>query len=265
MKMKNSNLILILTSILIHFHLIAQVKTDSIRKTDSAVSTFNKKSKFKIGTYYVGANLNFSGKEAVNDFVVLNIDIPDSKSDKVNFSFSTGYFLTPTMSLGLRGKLNLKKTEQTLRADFLGITFNAEEYTTKNISQGFQLHPYARNYFPIGNSGHFYIFSETSIYYGYNRSLSRAISNPGMNDERIRKVISDISTFGLGVSPGMTYFTKNNFAVEFQLGATGFEYTIEKSLTDDITKGKVNKFNFRDGLSFLNVQFGFTYYFKNKW
>lgn len=265
MKMKNSTLILLFISVLIHFHLTAQVKKDSIWKDNSAASTFRDKSKFKVGTYYIGANLNFSGKEAVNDFVVLNIDIPESKSNKVNFSFSTGYFLTPTMSVGLRGKLNLKKTEQTLRADFLGITFNAEEYTTKNISNGFQLHPYVRNYFPVGNSGHFYIFSETSIYYGYNRSMSRAISNPGKNDERIRKVISDINTFGLGVSPGITYFTKSNLAVEFQLGATGFEHTTEKSLTDNITEGEVKKFTFRDSLSFLNVQFGFTYYFKNRW
>ncbi|MGL4411286.1 MAG: hypothetical protein ACRCTF_03990 [Bacteroidales bacterium] len=217
--------------------------------------------RFRKGDKFVGANLSFGGKEAENDFLMANIDLPDVEKRALSASFVMGYFLNPRTSVGLRGRYNYSKGDQTLVADFLGVAFNADEYRTQNVSSGFELHAFARNYVALGTSRNFYLFNESSVYYGYKGSYSRAISDPGKPNERIRKIRSDNYTVGIGLSPGITYFSSPRTAIEFQLGTSGFEYTKKKHLTDDKTKGVSDAFTFRDGLSFLRIQFGFSYYF----
>ncbi|MGL4994197.1 MAG: hypothetical protein ACRC6R_08785 [Bacteroidales bacterium] len=217
--------------------------------------------RFRKGDKFVGANLSFGGKEAENDFLMANIDLPDVEKRALSASFVMGYFLNPRTSVGVRGRYNYSKGDQTLVADFLGVAFNADEYRTQNLTSGFELHAFARNYVALGSSRNFYLFNESSVYYGYKGSYSRAISDPGKPNERIRKIRSDNYTVGIGLSPGITYFTSPRTAIEFQLGTSGFEYTKKKHLTDDKTKGESDAFSFRDGLSFLRIQFGFSYYF----
>lgn len=235
---------------------------DSIRINKEKREQDNlRKLRFRKGDKFVGANLSFGGKEAENDFLVANIDLPDVQKQYVNASFVVGYFLSPRTSVGFRGRYNYGFADQTLVADFLGIAFNADEYRTQSVSSGFEMHGFARNYIALGSGRTFYMFNETSVYYGYKGSYSRAISDPGKPNERIRKIRSDNFTCGFGISPGITYFSSERMAFELQLGTSGFEYTHKKHLTDNVTEGKSNQFTFRNGFSFLRVQFGLTYYF----
>lgn len=235
---------------------------DSLRVNKENRASENMKNlRFRKGDKFVGANLSFGGKEAENDFFVANIDLPEVQKRALSASFVAGYFLTPRTSVGVRGRYNYSKGDQTLVADFLGVAFNADEYRTQNITSGFEMHAFARNYVALGSSRNFYLFNESSVYYGYKGSYSRAISDPGKPNERIRKIRSDNYTFGVGLSPGITYFSSPRTAIEFQLGTSGFEYTKKKHLTDDKTRGESDAFSFRDGLSFLRIQFGFSYYF----
>lgn len=217
--------------------------------------------RFRKGDKFVGMNLSFGGKEAENDFLMANIDLPEVEKRTLSTSFVAGYFLSPRTSIGVRGRYNYSRGDQTLVADFLGVAFNADEYKTQNMTSGFETHGFIRNYVALGTERKFYLFNETSVYFGYKGSYSRAISDPGKPNERIRKIRSDNYTVGLGISPGITYFSSPRTAIEFQLGTSGFEYTRKKHLTDDTIEGTSNGFSFRDGLSFLRIQFGFSYYF----
>ncbi|MGL4853087.1 MAG: hypothetical protein ACRC3Z_10670 [Phocaeicola sp.] len=235
---------------------------DSIRINKQAREKRNmERLRFRKGDKFAGVNLSFGGKEAENDFLVANIDLPEVEKRTLSTSFVMGYFLNPRTSVGIRGRYNYSRGDQTLVADFLGVAFNADEYRTQNLTSGFEVHGFVRNYVALGTERKFYLFNETSIYYGYKGSYSRAISDPGKPNERIRKIRSDNYTVGIGVSPGITYFTSPRTAIEFQLGTSGFEYTKKKHLTDDKVKGNSHAFSFRDGLSFLRIQFGFSYYF----
>lgn len=235
---------------------------DSVRLYKAEKERKNlEKLRFRKGDKFVGMNLSFGGKEAENDFLMANIDLPEVEKKTLSMSFVAGYFVNPRTSVGVRGRYNYSRGDQTLVADFLGVAFNADEYKTQNITSGFETHGFVRNYVALGSDKKFYLFNETSLYFGYKGSYSRAISDPGKANERIRKIRSDNYTVGLGISPGITYFSSPRTAIEFQLGTSGFEYTRKEHLTDDTIKGTSNGFSFRDGLSFLRIQFGFSYYF----
>ena len=235
---------------------------DSVRVyKEQKVKKNLEKSKFRKGDKFVGLNLSFGGKEAENDFLIANIDLPEVEKKTLSASFVMGYFLNPQTSVGIRGRYNYSKGDQTLVADFLGVAFNADEYKTQTLTSGFETHGFIRNYVALGSEKKFYLFNETSIYYAYKGSYSRAISDPGKTNERIRKIRSDNYTVGLGISPGITYFSSPRTAIEFQLGTSRCEFTKKKHLTDDKTRGESNAASFRDGLSFLRVPYGFSYYF----
>lgn len=235
---------------------------DSIRINKVRRESDNLKNlRFRKGDKFMGANLSFGGKEAQNDFLVANIDLPEVEKRMLNFSFVGGYFLNPRTSVGIRGTYSYGRSDQLLVANFLGVAYNADEYRTQNLTTGFQTHAFIRNYIALGSSRNFYLFNETSVYYGFKDSYSRAISDPGKPNERIRKIRSDNHTVGIGLSPGITYFASPRMALEFQLGTSGFEYIKKNHLTDDTLKGSSHQFTFRDGLSFLRIQFGATFYF----
>ena len=218
-------------------------------------------SKFSKSDFFLGGNISFGGTEGENDFVIANVDLIDVDKQNIKLSFIGGYFLNPLLSVGYRGKYSYVKNEQTLEADFLNISFNATTYRTQVASDRYESHFFIRNYVPIGQSGKFYLASETSVYYLNSTSYQRAIRNPGMSDESISTILSNTQGFGAGLGLGFTYFTAPKLAFEIQLGPVGLEYRIKNIEKDKVDKGQSRKFTFRDGLNVLNVQIGFTYYF----
>lgn len=221
-------------------------------------------SRFKKGSFFAGGNISFGEYEGENDFVVANIDIIEVDKRGINVSFVGGYFLNPLTSVGLRGKYKYMRNEQIMEADFLNLAFNANQYKTQSLITGFEVHTFMRNYVPIGSSGRFYTFSETSLYFIRGNSYQRATSNPGQADESISTILAKTNGIGAGISLGITYFSSKKFAFELQLGTTGLEVLwkdIEKDLFD---QGSSRKVNFRDGISILKMQMGFTYYINLK-
>ncbi|MBP8790157.1 MAG: hypothetical protein KBH01_01850 [Breznakibacter sp.] len=218
-------------------------------------------SRFSKSDFFLGGNISFGGTEGENDFVIANVDLIDVDKQNIKLSFIGGYFLNPLLSVGYRGKYSYVKNEQTLEADFLNISFNATTYRTQVASDRYESHFFIRNYVPIGQSGKFYLASETSVYYLNSTSYQRAIRNPGMSDESISTILSNTQGFGAGLGLGFTYFTAPKLAFEIQLGPVGLEYRIKNIEKDKVDKGQSRKFTFRDGLNVLNVQIGFTYYF----
>ncbi|WP_430812397.1 MULTISPECIES: hypothetical protein [unclassified Carboxylicivirga] len=238
-----------------------KVPNDSTHKASLREFNIKKDSKFEKGDFFIGGNLSFGGLEGENDFIIANVDLIDVDKQNFNVSFIGGYFINPVTSFGYRGKYSYVKNQQTLEADFLNISFNATTYRTQVVRDRYESHIFMRNYVPIGKSGNFYVASETSVFYSISTSYQRATRNPGMADESISTIFSETSGMGAGVGLGFTYFTSPKLAFELQLGAIGVEYKWKDVLKDKVDEGNSKKFTFRDGISVLNVQVGFTYYF----
>ncbi len=251
--------IVVCTVLLITFPtvLIAQ---DTLRFERIKNLEMKKQSRFEKGNLFVGGNLSFGEVTGENDYLVANVDLLNVDKSNINLSFVGGYFLNKLMSVGVRGSYGYSKSDQTMEADFLNIAFNATTYKTQNLKDKFEVHTFIRNYVPMGNSGNFYIFSETSLYYLAGTNYQRATRNPGMNDENISTIFAKTNGLGLGVSLGTTFFSSERFAFELQLGTTGLEVAWKDIEKERVEQGTSRKINFRNGMSVLNIQMGFTYY-----
>lgn len=251
-----------LTTVTISTQMYAQ---DSLKR----VHNFEMKnlSRFDKGNGFIGGNLSFGDTSGENDYIVANVDLLNVDKSNVNISFVGGYFINKLMSTGIRGSYGHSKSDQIMEADFLNIAFNATTYKTQNLKDKLELHAFVRNYVPMGNSGNFYIFSETSLYYITGTNYQRATRNPGLSDENISTIFAKTNGLGLGVSLGTTFFSSEKFAFELQLGTTGLEVVWKDIEKERVEQGNSRKINFRNGLSILNIQMGFTYYintFKRK-
>lgn len=236
------------------------IAQDSLKFERERNIEMKKQSRFEKGNLFVGGNLSFGEVTGENDYIVANVDLLNVDKSNVNLSFVGGYFLNKLMSIGLRGSYGFSKSDQTMEADFLNIAFNATTYKTQNLKDKLELHTFIRNYVPMGNSGNFYIFSETSLYYLGGTNYQRATRNPGMNDENISTIFARTNGLGLGVSLGTTFFSAERFAFELQLGTTGLEVAWKDIEKERVEQGTSRKITFRNGLSVLNIQMGFTYY-----
>lgn len=220
-------------------------------------------SAFKKGTYFAGGNVSFGEYEGDNDYIVANVDLLEVDKKGINVSFVGGYFINALTSVGVRGKYKHHKASQVMEADFLNLAFNASQYRTQSLTTGLEAHVFMRNYVPLGTSGNFYTFSETSLYFTRTNNYQRATRNPGLTDESISTILAETNGLGAGVSLGITYFSSRRFAFELQLGTTGIEVLWKDIEKDRFNKGTSRKINFRNGVSILNIQMGFTYYFNN--
>ena len=218
-------------------------------------------SRFMKGTYFFGGDLSLNDLEGTNDFIVANIDLLDVDKVGLKFSFVGGYFISPKMSVGLRGTYKYGRNEQILEADFLNLAFNATTYKTQMLSTGFETHLFVRNYIPLGAKSNFIAFTETSLYFIKNNNYQRATRNPGKTDESISTILAISNGLGAGTSFGISYYNKKRFAFEFQMGTTGLEILWKDIEKDLVNEGRSTKVTFRNGLSLLNFQVGFSYYF----
>jgi|GEM_PF-3300651 len=233
---------------------------DSLRFKKVKNLEMKKQSRFEKGQIFAGGNLSFGEVTGENDYIVANVDLLNVDKSNINVSFVGGYFLNRLTSVGLRGNYGYSKSDQVMEADFLNIAFNATTYKTQNLKDKFEVHTFMRNYVPMGSSGNFYIFSETSLYYLKSTNYQRATRNPGMNDENISTIFANSNGLGVGVSLGTTFFSAERFAFELQLGTTGLEVLWKDIEKDRVEQGTSRKISFRNGLSVLNIQMGFTYY-----
>jgi hypothetical protein len=218
-------------------------------------------SKFRKGTYFLGGDLSLNDLEGTNDFIVANIDLLDVEKVGLKFSFVGGYFTSPRTSVGIRGTYKYGRNEQILEADFLNLAFNATTYKTQVLSTGFETHIFMRNYIMLGAKSHFIAFTETSVYFIKNNNYQRATRNPGKTDESISTILAVTNGVGAGTSFGISYYNDRRFAFEFQMGTTGLEVLWKDIEKDIVNQGRSTKVTFRNGLSLLNFQVGFSYYF----
>ena len=246
-------------------HSVSGQETDStlLKKEEGFKKEKPSHSKFTKGTCFIGGDLSLNDTEGYNDYVVANIDLLDVNKAGLVMSFVGGYFISPVTSVGIRGTYKYARNEQLLEADFLNLAFNATTYQTQVLNTGFEAHVFMRNYFPFGEKGNFFAFSETSVYFIKNNNYQRATRNPGQTDESISTIMAVTNGLGAGTSFGVSYFNAKHLAFEFQLGTTGLEILwkdIEKDLVDE---GQSRKVTFKNGLNLLRFQVGVTYYFKN--
>lgn len=70
--------------------------------------------------------------------------------------------------------------------------------------------------------------------------------------------------FGIGISPGVTFFAIESFAFEIQLDVLGYEYQRSKTTDEEGNEYVSGTHNVNFQLDLLSINFGLAYYFGAK-
>lgn len=112
-----------------------------------------------------------------------------------------------------------------------------------------------RNYFSLGNSKRFGMFSEIQLKLGGGQSKITKGTGEALTGTYERNF-----QFGLGVAPGLAVFLSNYSALEVNVGVLGFSLTDTKSVSDQIyvARRKSRNANFR--INLFSITFGVAFY-----
>lgn len=160
----------------------------------------------------------------------------ESETKTTDFSFipSVGYFVIDNLAVGINFNYSNSKTEYTILNN-----------SNTSKSSSFAVGPFARYYMHTSN--------EDFIIYGQVTTLFGSGKETDINDNKTKT-----SSFDIALSPGLTYFFNEHWAVE--LGFRGFGYNKQdpdKDTDDDEYS------TFQIGLnSLMPSALGFRYYFK---
>ncbi len=206
------------------------------------------------GQWVTGVSVSYSQSHHNNyQFLVLE----GINSDTYSFKVSPMVMYMFKNDMGIGGKFgynrNLTKLEN---AD---IVLDSE--TNYNVDHLYRLaHNYhamaiMRNYFSLGKSKRFGIFTEMQFEVGGGQA--KLMTGTG---EELSGNYEENFNIGVGVAPGMSIFLNNFAALEVNVGVLGFEYNHTNTLTDQIyeARRKTKTANFRVNL--FSITFGVSFY-----
>jgi hypothetical protein len=163
-----------------------------------------------------------------------SMDIEDINFQQFNISPRAGLFLSGTTSLGLQ--IDYSSTKQDV--------FSAQNgEVLESTSNQFIFSAYAR--FHKAVSENFYLYLQPAIGFGTGKAKLDGTE------------LGDLSSFNLGVGPGLTYFLSPRFALEATWGAVSYTST---KIDGPISSETSNSFDI--GLNLDNIGLGISYYIR---
>jgi len=209
---------------------------------------------FKKGNGYVGLAFSVFDEKSNNSKDILSFDRQiNSKTLDFSVKFKGGYFFSKNHMAGLGYSIDRDKS--TIEATFLLDTVMIE-----SVDRIHSFTPFVRSYFPLTKNKRLSLFNELKMNFGFGNGESEWYEN----GEKTSFDTSDTFIFGIGLSPGITFFALENFCFEIQLDVLGYNY--ERVITTDEAGEEIttvsNNVDFT--LNLLTLDFGLAYYFGTK-
>lgn len=206
------------------------------------------------GQWITGVSVSYSQSSQNNyQFLVLE----NVNGDTYSFKVSPMLLFTFKNDMAAGGKFgynrNLTKLET---ADIV-----LDPETNFNVDHLYRLsHSYygmavMRNYFSLGKSKRFAIFTETQLEVGGGQSKLMT----GLGEE-LSGNFEESWNIGLGLAPGMSVFLNNFAALEVNIGVLGLEYKHTKTLTDQIYDSHIKARSANFKINLFSISFGVSFY-----
>ena len=112
-----------------------------------------------------------------------------------------------------------------------------------------------RNYFSLGKSKRFGLFTEVQLDLGGGQSKLMT----GLGEDLTGNYERNFN-LGIGVAPGMSVFLNNFTALEVNVGVLGFDYNHTKTITDQIYVANRNTKSAIFRVNLFSITFGVTFY-----
>ena len=203
---KRKFILLILLLILIHPILKAQEQdTTDVKYTPyELLSSYyeNNFSPFQKKNWYVGLSFSLNDKVSVNTPGFIQT-IVDGKNLDYDLVFKGGYYISDYAMVGLSFNYYQSK--------FTGTVFqDPDTIQSNNITRGYGFTPNIRSSIPLTPTERLSFYVDLTLGFGLESSTTRNIKYI----DQITKSYSTTYNVGVGVSPGITFFAMENFAVE---------------------------------------------------
>ena len=134
-------------------------------------------------------------------------------------------------------------------------TISSESVANRNV-----ISPFIRTYYPLSKNQRFSFFNEIKMDFGFGDSVTKSFENGEQTEQEDTKDF----LFGLGISPGITFFALESFAFEIQLDVLGYEYERSSSIDEEGNEFVSDSHNVNFTIDLLSLNFGLAYYFGAK-
>jgi hypothetical protein len=256
--MKKLKVILLLSVLLLSANtILAQELTE---KKDSTYTAYELMSQyyqnhfkpFKKKNFYVGFAFSLKDQKLQNvDYLIK--DVIDGEKLHYDIHLKGGYY---TGDYGMVG-LNINYYQN----KFVGETFKDPDTIQSNsITKGFSIIPNFRSSIPLTSNERLSFFIQAGINVGRSTTLTRDIKNI----DEIDKSYATNYNFGVGISPGVTFFAMENFALEVQLNVLGYDLSVTDKTTNGIEDSRTVRQNVDFNINILSLDLGLAYYFGTK-
>lgn len=206
------------------------------------------------GQWIAGVSVSYSQSTQNNyQFLVLE----NVNGDTYNFKVSPMVMFTFKNDMAAGGKFGYNR--QLTKLETADIVLDSE--TSFDVDHLYRLsHSYygmaiLRNYFSLGKSKRFAIFTETQFEVGGGQA--KLMSGLG---ENLSGNYEESWNIGLGLAPGMSVFLNNFAALEVNIGVLGLEYQHIKTITDQIYDANIKARSANFKINLFSISFGVAFY-----
>jgi len=173
----------------------------------------------------------------------------DAKANDFTFNLGGGYMLTDMFGAGLR----LGYSSQSVKAEVFDLTQSSN-------SSVFQVAPFLRTYIEIDEP--LYALFDLQTGFGFGKTKTTQVIDLGEGPEEI-SYDQNFNVLDINISPGLTYFLSDNFALEMWYGYIGYYSTSQKVDDGTGSEVKVSQGQFMFNADFSTLRFGILYMFNN--
>ena len=103
-------------------------------------------------------------------------------------------------------------------------------------------------------------YTDIGMSFGYGRNLTRDTENL----DEIEKEFSDQFVFGAGLSPGITFFAVENFALEAGVNLIGYRLNVENATDGNGVESRKVEHDVSFRVNILTLNVGVAYFFGTK-
>lgn len=205
---------------------------------------------FKKHSFYTGLAVSLSDR-SLNNVNQLIQNVIEGNDLSYQVIFKGGFFTGDYAMVGLDFEYKEEKFE--------GTVFRQPDTLQSNsISRLYSLTPNVRSTVPLTENERLSFFTILGVAVGLGNSLTRNTKNL----DEIEKVYTDEFNMRIGISPGVTFFAIENFALEIQLDVLGYELRVRKSEINGVEQSKDVRNNIDFNIDILSLKLGLAYYFK---
>ncbi|WP_167611070.1 hypothetical protein [Maribellus sediminis] len=205
---------------------------------------------FQKGNFYVGLAFSITDKKLTNTNYLIQ-QVVDGERLDYDILLKGGYYTGDYGMVILNVNYYQDHFEGTIFQD-------PDTAQSKTLKRGFAIRPGFRSSVPLTRTERLSFFTEI----GFSLGGSSALTRNTKNIDEVQKIYKNEFDFGVGLSPGITFFAMENFAFEVQLNnVLGYKLNVAKSSTDDGPESKQVRQNVDFNINLLSLELGLAYYF----